>query len=727
MMEDVASRADEKAKLHSLVQELTSELSADNEERAALLQQLSDVNREWEELQQQLSECQEKLDSAHSHAAPYEDALERLFPWIPDTLARLEGLGACPTEPEAVEQRKNKIEAMKGEYNTLAPVCAGCLDNARSLSSLTDPGDPKTALDDHTSRLHDDWERLGALFGDVLAKLTEALVQTQEFKSIADGLEQWMTGMGGTLNQQDLIAARVNLVEGQIEGFKPILTDVAAYGETVEKTRALGSSLKEESEEEEREKIDRRLEALSCQFAELQNAADERMRVDKVANPHPIAINCSFGCAIILSIVRTVLQVWRRLWRELGSTRGGVTVVDQWLGQAESRLRSRDPLSIASQPLTRQELEISEFQQEVESYGPAVEGMTQSEETLFSAALASILSCEPGVLRQAAVTRRSSTPRSSLSPLPYLLLHCYIHWCYDKCNGFAMHVSPVKPEHLSLESLGVTKGERGTGYTRDEVVESSSDLPQWLERPGATEAVVVGADIRARYAALKTEAGNKADEAAQLLQTVLGYEADCCHMKEWLGGQSSTIAGFAPPGITVETIRAQLTEVEDLERGFTNTRERLESVNARGTTLVDGCRDELSRESGRSSLAELNESWGECLAALSEREEMLKRALELAEKYQEGYGEFDTWLSGCVEKAAEALKVDGDPSEINRQLNEQQALLEEVKGRKPALTALVSGGRALEDYVMENRAEGVADIGYTKMEQRYNTLQYNSE
>ena len=54
MMEDVASRADEKIKLHPLVQELTSELSADNEERAALLQQLSDVNREWEELQQQL-------------------------------------------------------------------------------------------------------------------------------------------------------------------------------------------------------------------------------------------------------------------------------------------------------------------------------------------------------------------------------------------------------------------------------------------------------------------------------------------------------------------------------------------------------------------------------------------------------------------------------------------------------------------------------------------------
>ena len=73
---------------------------------------------------------------------------------------------------------------------------------------------------------------------------------------------------------------------------------------------------------------------------------------------------------------------------------------------------------------------------------------------------------------------------------------------------------------------------------------------------------------------------------------------------------------------------------QDLERGFTNTAESLESVNTRGTTLVDGCKDELTRESGRSKLAELNESWGECLAALSEREEMLKKALQLAEKYQ---------------------------------------------------------------------------------------------
>ena len=43
------------------------------------------------------------------------------------------------------------------------------------------------------------------------------------------GLEQWMSGMGETLNEQDLIAARVKLVEGQIEGFKVTYIKLLSY------------------------------------------------------------------------------------------------------------------------------------------------------------------------------------------------------------------------------------------------------------------------------------------------------------------------------------------------------------------------------------------------------------------------------------------------------------------------------------------------------------------
>ena len=73
---------------------------------------------------------------------------------------------------------------------------------------------------------------------------------------------------------------------------------------------------------------------------------------------------------------------------------------------------------------------------------------------------------------------------------------------------------------------------------------------------------------------------------------------------------------------------------QDLQRGFTNKQENLESINARGTSLVDGCEDKLSQESGRIKLSDLNEAWSGCLGDLSTREDMLEGALNLAEKYE---------------------------------------------------------------------------------------------
>ena len=44
-------------------------------------------------------------------------------------------------------------------------------------------------------------------------------LQTQEFQGIAKGLERWMEGMNDALHQLERIAARVKLIEPQIEGF----------------------------------------------------------------------------------------------------------------------------------------------------------------------------------------------------------------------------------------------------------------------------------------------------------------------------------------------------------------------------------------------------------------------------------------------------------------------------------------------------------------------------
>ena len=68
-------------------------------------------------------------------------------------------------------------QGLKAEFNTLAPVCAACVENGQSLAEKCEAGEPKTALEGGISDLQAKWEKLEKLFGGLLVKLTEALIQ----------------------------------------------------------------------------------------------------------------------------------------------------------------------------------------------------------------------------------------------------------------------------------------------------------------------------------------------------------------------------------------------------------------------------------------------------------------------------------------------------------------------------------------------------------------------
>ena len=58
-------------------------------------------------------------------------------------------------------------------------MCAACVENGQSLVEKCEAGEPKTALEGDVSGLQNKWETLEKLFGDLLTKLTEALVQVR--------------------------------------------------------------------------------------------------------------------------------------------------------------------------------------------------------------------------------------------------------------------------------------------------------------------------------------------------------------------------------------------------------------------------------------------------------------------------------------------------------------------------------------------------------------------
>jgi hypothetical protein len=90
----------------------------------------------------------------------------------------------------------------------------------------------------------------------------------------------------------------------------------------------------------------------------------------------------------------------------------------------------------------------------------------------------------------------------------------------------------------------------------------SSVLPDWFDRPGAPEAVEVGADLRNRYSVLGLEVGAQKTEGEELLEKVLGYEAEHDKLKEWLSTEKGRTESLAPLTITSGEIRQQLKEME---------------------------------------------------------------------------------------------------------------------------------------------------------------------
>ena len=60
----------------------------------------------------------------------------------------------------------------------------------------------------------------GKLLSDNHQKLTEPLLQTQEFQQIADNFERCVNATRTSLKTLKAVAAQVRLIEPQIEGFK---------------------------------------------------------------------------------------------------------------------------------------------------------------------------------------------------------------------------------------------------------------------------------------------------------------------------------------------------------------------------------------------------------------------------------------------------------------------------------------------------------------------------
>eukprot|EP00731_Ephydatia_muelleri_P031615 Em0023g122a len=141
-----------------------------------------------------------------------------------------------------------------------------------------------------------------------------------------------------------------------------------------------------------------------------------------------------------------------------------------------------------------------------------------------------------------------------------------------------------------------------------------------------------------------------------------------------------------------------------------------------GTSLVDACKDPLTKTSARTKLSDINELWSDTLAFLDTRQDNLEQAISHAAKYESLRDQFAQWLAGYEARLASIPKSEDDPAAIVGQLSELEAISKEVTEHRGQLTGVIIAGHTLESSIAPPNGSTPPDLGYKVLEDRYTAL-----
>jgi DNA repair exonuclease SbcCD ATPase subunit len=601
-----------------IYQDIASALPSDDPHLPALKTQLDHAHELWTHLSTKLSSALSSLSPASKLARSYEKETVKLSNWLSKTLGDLSESGTTPSLPSDVQDMKIKIDTLKSEYHGLAPFLVQCVEEGAELATFVDDSEEKEKLLANVRDLQSKWDNVGGMLTDIHQRLTEALMQTQEFQQVADSLERWINATMNSLKSLELPGARVRVIEPQIEGFKSILDDISSNRGTLEQSKAIGLRVAADASVEEKMKIEKRLHALETRFYGLEKVGKGRMTELKEA-----------------------LEKAETYERRCGE-------LDKWLKMMEDKWTSWPATPIRSQPLKPLLDDATEYHNLVLCQVSVVQEMTAGEVALFGVDLSVIQT-------------------------------------YETEENLHLIIDSASPHHRTLVGDSAHRN-------RSSTITSSTTppLPEFIRRPGSVEAIETGAKLRDRFGKLRLMSSSNQSMTSQCLDNVTVYESTFGSFNDWLGGAVARLQEVGPPSLHSDVIKAQIQKIEGMQLEVQSKQLTLESINTTGTSLVDGCHDELSRDSVRESLSEVNERWGDLLDQLERRNEKLKEVLKYAEKYEMKEKELEVWLDGCEQKMNKSI------DRLDEMLKYVKDVQSELSSKRLLLDTTVSLGQSLE-------------------------------
>lgn len=674
-------RQNSMSSLFTMGQEVAA--GADPSEKKAIERQLKELMVRFDKLTDGAQRRMLDLEQAMRVAKDFQDKLMPIVEWLDKTEKKIKDMELVPTDEEKIQQRIKEHDVLHNEILRKKPTLMELTEIGDTLMSLVGEDEAGTVADklsetaDRYSALCDHSDVVGQLLQQSRAGLRHVVLTYQE-------LQAWMEAMEKRLNSHRALGVHTEKLLQQMDDLANLTEEISNRHTQVDSTVEAGLELMKHISNDEAIQLKDKLDSLQRRYNDLTSRGAELLKNAQEALP----------------LVQQFHNSHHRL-------------VD-WMMGAETQLQ-REP---RQDEIERLEADIQEFRPVLESInlvGPqlcqlspgegaaTIEGLVTRDNRRFDAIVEQI---QRKAERFNLSKQRSLEVTADMDEL--------LDWFRDVENTLREVEPPSSDpdairaqlkEHRTLQDDITSQKSRG----RDVISTAKKVLREASQHDDTSTIREKLEDLREVMDVVSSLSSDRLGILEQALPLAEHFVETHTGLASWLDDIESQVQSLALPALRPDHIAQQQDKNEMFSQWISDQKPLIDKLNKTGEALIRLVNDEDGAKV-QDILDADNARYAALRAHLRQRQQALEQALQESSRFSDKLEGMLRALQSTAEQIKGAEPVSAHPPKIRDQLEENNALVEDLESRGEAFEAVK---RAADDVINKagNRADpAVKDI-----------------
>ncbi|XP_045762779.1 dystonin isoform X12 [Maniola jurtina] len=634
----------------------------DSAERKVIEKQLKGLMQRFDGLTQGAQQRMLDLEQAMKVAKLFQEQLQPLVEWLGVTERKLKTLELVPTDEEKIQQKIREHKLLHDDVLTKQPPFKQLTETASQLMSLVGDDEATTLADrlqaatDRYQALVDHSLNIGELLDNSRKGLRHLVLTYQDLSAWMDGMEQYLA-------KRKILPVHMEKLLRQMDELAEKTEEIASKQEAVDSTVESGLELMKHISGDEALQLKDKLDALQRRFNELTSRGADLLRIASETLP---------------------------LVQQLYNSHSKLT---EWMSSAETCLQSVEP---REEDILRLEAELQEFRPLLDNINQVGPQLCQTSPGEGATHVEGIITRDNRRFDTIAEQVQRKAERLLLSKKRSLEVVGDMEELVEWLRAVDAQLRAAEPPGCEASVLRAQLSEQrplsdDVAAQRVRARDLLSQAKKVLRECQSSEEAAV---IRERSEELKEmmeEVGQLSAARLAALEQALPlaeHFADTHNgLSAWLDEMEKAVSALALPALRPDHIAQQQDKNEMLQQSIAGHKPLVDKLIKTGEALSKLCGEEDAAKV--QDIVENDcDRYNALRAELRQRQQELEQALQESSVFAERLEGMVRALSGAADQLQRAEPVSAHPHKIEDQIEENNALIEDLDKRQEAYRAV---------------------------------------